>query len=182
MWSDEVMHGFVVVRATGQGEAAIALEMREGAPPTSARSTLYRDPGSQSDYTRTWAHLRCPTYWKTRSRSHQEPAQGPSPCARPSPSATRDAAVITRARAHIAVPRYVGSQSQRAYWNSPVGSRRLALAGAAVLEAIPGVTVSMVTGDRELSSTRTVAHRERGWPARNSEPTGNTVNSNTEPV
>ena len=48
-----------------------------------------------------------------------------------------------------------------------------------VLEAIPGVLVSMVTGDRELSSTRTVAHRERGWPARNSEPTGNTVNSNT---
>ena len=29
---------------------------------------------------------------------------------------------------------------------------------------------------------RTFAHRERGWPARNSEPTGNTVNSNTEPV
>ena len=86
---------------------------------------------------------------------------------------------VTRARAHIAVPRYVGSQSQRAYWNSPVGSRRLALAGAAVLEAIPGVPVSMVTGYRELSSTRTVAHRERGWPARNSEPTGNTVNSNT---
>ena len=44
---------------------------------------------------------------------------------------------------------------------------------------IPGELVSIVTADRELSSTRTVAHRERGWPARNSEPTGNTVNSNT---
>ena len=44
----------------------------------------------------------------------------------------------------------------------------LALARAAVLDAIPGVPVSMVTGDRELSSTRTVAHRERGRPARNS--------------
>ena len=35
-------------------------------------------------------------------------------------------------------------------------------------EAIPGVHVSMVTGDRELSSTRTVAHRARGRPMRNS--------------
>ena len=85
---------FVVAGATGQGEAAIELEMREGAPSTSARSTLYRDPGSQSDYTRIWARSRCPTYSKITSRSHQEPAQGPSPCARPSPSATRDAAVI----------------------------------------------------------------------------------------
>ena len=58
----------------------------------------------------------------------------------------------------------------------------LALARAAVIDAIPGVPVSMVTGDRELSSTRTVANHERGRPARNSEPTGNTVNSNTEPV
>ena len=31
-----------------------------------------------------------------------------------------------------------------------------------LLEAIPGVPVSMVTGDRELSLTRTVAHRARG--------------------
>ena len=37
-----------------------------------------------------------------------------------------------------------------------------------LLEAIPGVPVSMVTGDRELSSTRTVAHRARGRPMRNS--------------
>ena len=28
MWSDEVKHGFVVAAATGQDEAAIALEMR----------------------------------------------------------------------------------------------------------------------------------------------------------
>lgn len=44
---------FVVAGATGQGEAAIELQMREGAPPNGARSTLYRDPGSQYDYTRT---------------------------------------------------------------------------------------------------------------------------------
>ena len=31
MWSDEVKHGFVVAAATGQDEAAIALEMRTGA-------------------------------------------------------------------------------------------------------------------------------------------------------
>ena len=28
MWSDEVKHGFVVAAATGQDEAAVALEMR----------------------------------------------------------------------------------------------------------------------------------------------------------
>ena len=34
MWSDEVKHGFVVAAATGQDEAAIALEMRTGALDT----------------------------------------------------------------------------------------------------------------------------------------------------
>ena len=47
--SDEVEHGFVVAEATGQHEAAIALEMRKGAPPSSPRSALCRDPGRRSD-------------------------------------------------------------------------------------------------------------------------------------
>ena len=38
----------------------------------------------------------------------------------------------------------------------------LAFAVVAVLETIPGAPVSIVTGDRELGSTRTVAHHERG--------------------
>ena len=38
---------FVVAGATGQGEAAIELEMREGAPPPGPRSTLCGGPGSQ---------------------------------------------------------------------------------------------------------------------------------------
>ena len=47
--SDEVEHGLVVAAATGQDEAAIALEMRKGAPPSSPRSALCRDPGRRSD-------------------------------------------------------------------------------------------------------------------------------------
>ena len=49
MWSDEAVHGLVVAAATGQDEAAIALEMRKGAPPSSPRSALCRDPGRRSD-------------------------------------------------------------------------------------------------------------------------------------
>ena len=46
---DEVEYGFMVAAATGQDEAAIALEMRKGAPPSSPRSALCRDPGRRSD-------------------------------------------------------------------------------------------------------------------------------------
>ena len=49
MWSDEVEHGLVVAAATGQDEAAIALEMRKGAPPSSPRSALCKDPGRRSE-------------------------------------------------------------------------------------------------------------------------------------
>ena len=42
MWSDEVKHGFVVAAATSQDEAAIALEMAYGAPPSGSGSDSSR--------------------------------------------------------------------------------------------------------------------------------------------